>query len=284
MTQTASFLRRVLGSRPAFADTVVVPDTGSLPASRLLHTADGVRSLISEGTGAPTVVFESGLGDGKEAWASVFPAISAHTHAVAYDRAGYGQSTRAALPRDGHQIVQELRSMLQAGGWPPPYVLVGHSLGGTIVKLFARAYPNEVAGVVLVDARHSEFVKRCRQLGVHPMLCEPPATLFLLARAAMRGELLAASRTMKQVRRSGPFPSVPLIVLTQSKASARWPQGMGKAWLASQRSMKKMSALTRYKVIDDSGHHLHQDRPDVVVRAILGVVDAARYNLGKRRP
>lgn len=279
MSQSVGLLKRALDARATSATRPVDP----FPPVSLSKTAFGIRSFVRAGSGSPTVVFESGLGNGREAWASVFHAISAQTTAVAYDRAGYGQSARSRYPREGHQIVRELRALLEAENLPPPYVLVGHSLGGAIVKLFARTYPNEVAGVVLVDARQSEFAKRCRYLGVPRILYEPPSVLFLLARAAMRGELMSEAVTMRQVRHAGPFPPVPLIVLTQSKASSKWPGGMGKAWMASQRSVVKISALARYKVLDDSGHNVHKDRPDVVVRAVTSVVNAARYTMAKRK-
>ena len=100
------------------------------------------------------MVFESGLGHGKRIWGPVFTGVTGFTRAIAYDRAGYGQSETSPEPRSGLQIVAELRAMLQTQGLKPPYVLVGHSLGGTYMKLFAKYHPEEVAGVVLVDARH----------------------------------------------------------------------------------------------------------------------------------
>lgn len=254
-----------------------------MPQAKVSHTPLGSRSYVRAGVGSPTVLFESGLGNGKEAWAQVFNDISAHTQAVAYDRAGYGQSEPSTRPRDGYQIVRELRAMLAAENIPPPYVLVGHSLGGMIVKLFARTYPEEVVGVVLVDARHSEFAMRCQQLGVHRLLHSPPSVLFMLSRNAMQGELKAAHVTSRQARRAGPFPSVPLIVLTQRAAASKWPGGLGKVWGAAQRNMVKLSALGRFKVAEGSGHNVHQDRPDMVVRAVLNVVKAARYIQSKRK-
>lgn len=253
------------------------PAYGALAPSQLSRTPFGVRSYVSAGVGTSTVVFESGLGDGKEAWASVFKAVSSETRAIAYDRAGYGQSEGSDVARDGLQIVRELRALLQTENIPPPYVLVGHSLGGTIVKLFARIYPDEVAGVVLVDARHSDFVRRCRRMGVFRLLYEPPLALFMLARSAIRGELIASAQTMKQARRAGPFPAVPLIVMTRRQTASHWPGGVARAWARSQLSMAKLSALGRIKVCDDSGHHVHKDRPDLVVQAVLSVVAAARH-------
>ena len=264
-----SLFQRIFGARK--------PELDALPHARFSDTPQGIRSFVAAGHGSPTVVFESGLGHGKRIWGPVFNGVSAITHAVAYDRAGYGQSEASAQPRSGLQIVVELRALLETEGFAPPYVLVGHSLGGTYMKLFAKMYPKEVAGVVLVDARHSEFTQRCRQLGVPRLLYEPPEALLSLLSPTPRAELEAAPLSLKQARKGGVFPPVPLIVLTQSNAAARWPAQLGKVWAASQRNMAKLSSLGRIKVLDDAGHNVHVDRPDVVVRAVLNVVRAARY-------
>lgn len=255
----------------------------ALPAPLLAYTPMGMRSFISAGEGGPAVIFESGLGDGKEIWGNIFNEVSALTRVFAYDRAGYGGSDPSDLPRDGLQVVHELRALLQAEEIKPPYILVGHSLGGTFVKLFARMHPGEVAGVVLVDARHSEFDKRCKQQGVHRLLYQPPQLLFALSSRATRAELAASALTMRQARRAGPFPSIPLIVLSQGKATSNWPERLGKVWNASQRNLVKMSKLGRMRVCEDSGHNIHQERPEMVTTAILSVLAAARYAKAKAK-
>ena len=255
----------------------------ALPHATFSQTSMGVRSLVVAGNGSPTVVFEAGLGHGKRTWGPVFNPVSAVTRSVAYDRAGYGQSEASSQSRDGLQIVLELRAMLQTQSIAPPYVLVGHSLGGTYMKLFAKTFPDEIVGVVLVDARHAEFSQRCRQLGVPRLLYDPPEALLAMMSATARTELEAAPLTLKQTRRAGPFPDVPLIVLTQSSATSRWPKGLRKVWEASQQRLAKMSRLGRIKVCDDAGHNVHKDRPDIVVRAVLNVVRAARYVTSKSR-
>ena len=264
-----SLLQRLLGRKSPPAD--------DMPHSTFCETAYGVRSAVVAGQGSPVVVFEAGLGHGKRSWGSVFNPVSEFARCVAYDRAGYGQSEAALTERDGVQVVRELRGLLQSLALAPPYVLVGHSLGGTYMKLFAKMFPEETAGVVLVDARHSEFTQRCRQLGVPRLLYRPPEALLKAFSPTARAELLAAPVTLKQARKAGPFPSVPLLVLTQNDAIARWPGGLGTVWAASQRDLAKMSKLGRLKVLDDSGHNVHLDRPEVVVRAILNVVRAGRY-------
>ncbi len=270
-----SLFQRIFGSKK--------PALDALPHAAFSHTPMGIRSFVVAGHGSPTVVFESGLGHGKRVWGPVFNGVSAITRAFAYDRAGYGQSEPSAEQRSGLQVVSELRALLQTEGIAPPYVLVGHSLGGTYMKLFAKNYPEEVAGVVMVDARHSEFTQRCQQLGVPRLLYQPPEALLALLGPTTRAELEAAPLSLKQARKGGVFPDVPLIVLTQSNAAAKWPAQLGKVWAASQRRMAKLSSLGKIKVLDDAGHNVHVDRPDVVVSAIVNVVRAARYLAQRKR-
>ncbi len=270
-----SLMQRFLRRRAEFVDT--------LPHATFSRTPMGIRSVVKAGIGTPTVVFEAGLGNGKRTWGQVFGPISEMTRAIAYDRAGYGQSEPSNQPRDGLRIVMELRAMLQTEGIEPPYVLVGHSLGGTYMKLYAKTYPREVAGMVLVDARHAEFSQRCRQFGVPRIFYELPEPLLAMFSPTSRLELEAAPLTLKQARRAGPFPEVPLIVLTQGGASGKWSSGLAKVWEASQRNLAKMSKLGRIKVCDDAGHNVHLDRPEVVVQAVLNVIRASRYVALKKR-
>src|SRR3989344_4654934 len=111
------------------------------------------------GQGAPVVVFENGLGANLDWWAKVWPDTVQETTALAYNRAGYGHSEASPGPRDGAHVVEELRALLKARKLPPPYVLVGHSLGGLYMQLFARQYPGEVAALVLVDSTHPDQMR-----------------------------------------------------------------------------------------------------------------------------
>lgn len=111
-------------------------------------------AYAQSGTGTPVVVFENGLAAQKEVWAEVASGI-ARTHTVfTYDRAGQGASSSSNQPRSGSQIVEDLRSLLKSQHLEPPYVLVGHSLGALYMQLYARKYPQEVCGLVLVDSTH----------------------------------------------------------------------------------------------------------------------------------
>ncbi len=104
-----------------------------------------------EGTGAPTVVLDAGAGGIGLSWELVRPAIAKVTRVVVYDRAGLGWSDPSPYPRDAHTMAQELHAMLTISRIPGPYILVGHSLGGPVARQFAAKYPDEVAGLVMVD-------------------------------------------------------------------------------------------------------------------------------------
>lgn len=106
------------------------------------------------------VVFENGSRATVDSWTGVIAALPPEVAVYAYNRPGYGSSEKADTPRDGMTIVEELRRGLQQKGLKPPYVLVGHSLGGLYMQLFARRHPDEVAGMVLVDALYPRVIKK----------------------------------------------------------------------------------------------------------------------------
>jgi pimeloyl-ACP methyl ester carboxylesterase len=109
---------------------------------------------------APTVVLEAGLGESSLTWAGVAPALTKNYRVCAYDRAGYGWSDPAPTGPSASGTVADLHRLLAAAGESPPYVLVGHSLGGVYARLFAYTYPGETAGLVLLDPSHEEMTSR----------------------------------------------------------------------------------------------------------------------------
>ena len=117
-------------------------------------------NLFCMGKGSPTVIFDSGLSDWSAIWALVQPGVSAHTRACTYDRAGMGYSDRSDDPRSPIGIVEDLQKLIHAAKIATPVVLVGHSLGGFDVKLYAVLHPKEVAGLVLVDPLEERSVAR----------------------------------------------------------------------------------------------------------------------------
>jgi pimeloyl-ACP methyl ester carboxylesterase len=137
--------------------TLQTPARPPAPPGRLVDIGGGQRiHLYCTGRGAPTVVFEGGTGDFSVIWSLVQPGVSGFTRACSYDRAGYAWSDPGTRPRTFGQMALELRTALRKAEVAAPYVLVGQSFGGSLVRGYAQRYPDDVAGVVLVDAIHED--------------------------------------------------------------------------------------------------------------------------------
>ena len=129
-----------------------------LRLGRLVDIGERRRLFMTEMGDAlgPSEIFESGIGATSQNWATVQESVSEFAHTVSYDRLGLGWSTPAVSKRIPSKVVEELRAMLRAAGIAPPYLLVGHSFGGLVVRYFAGKYPEEVVGAVLVDAMRTD--------------------------------------------------------------------------------------------------------------------------------
>ncbi len=271
----------------AHIDTVVIPALEAFVATPLpagsgpvddddvdvIDLAGRSVAYVAEGVGTPTVVFEAGLGNGMASWAAVFPEVVEHTRAFAYDRPGYGGSELTDHPRDGATMVAELHQLLSATGHEPPFILVGHSLGGTLVDLFARTYPDDVAGVVLVDSRHHEFSARCLvRLGESE--CDLPSDADLDAvPEPVRSEWLDADATVRQIDDAPDFPDIPLTVIVAGITDAT--PTYASLWLEAQQNYADMVPGSRLLVAERSDHGIPVQQPEIVIDAIVEILQGA---------
>ncbi len=131
------------------------------PAPGQLMDVGGYKLHINcMGEGSPTVILESGWADSSSTWLFIQPEVAKTTRVCSYDRAGYGWSNPSPYPRTASQRVEELHKLLVNANVQGPYVLVGHSLGGILVRVYDHTYPDEVVGMVLVDSMHEEQYER----------------------------------------------------------------------------------------------------------------------------
>ena len=130
------------------------------PIGRLVDIGGYRLHLACQGEGSPTVVMEAAIGETGLLWSLVQPAVAQRSRGCVYDRAGLGWSDPSPRPRTAALMVEELQALLATAEIPGPYVLVGHSFGGLLVRLYAARYPQEVAGLVLVDAAHEQQYQR----------------------------------------------------------------------------------------------------------------------------
>ncbi|HUR23709.1 MAG TPA: alpha/beta fold hydrolase [Acidimicrobiales bacterium] len=264
--------------------------------------------LNCTGAGSPTVVLANGLGVTSPEWAWIATALAADTRICAYDRAGQGWSEDAAGPQDGAAIAADLHTLLQRAMEPGPYVLVGHSLGGPYAMTYAARYPDEVAGLVLLDATSPEAFTVLpsfpsthsmmrRLFGVAPSLSRLgvghaipgetlPGAANDQARAfatsprnlrSQRDELSQLRASLTQARAFTGLGGKPLAVLTAG-------EGQQAGWSAAQDRMAALSTNSLHRVAPATHASLLTDKSDSIysVRAIADVVRSVRT--GSRLP
>jgi pimeloyl-ACP methyl ester carboxylesterase len=262
----ARVLRRWgMTKRLALLAAVLAACGSTVPAR--VDTVNGreVEVATAGSDGTVTVVFEAGNGGDWTSWDEVASAVADHTRIFAYSRPGYGASERTTTPRDARTIVEELRALLAYEGYAPPYVLVGHSMGGTYMELFAKAHPDEVVGVVLVDPRHRDFLATCEaaeldHCGISESLLEEQATAAI-------AEYRAFSTVSDEIRAAGPFASYPVRVLTATDHPVSPAREV--LWETMLASLAAEASDGEQVLVRGAGHFIQLERPEAVVDAIL---------------
>ena len=271
-----------------------------LPPGELVDVGGYRLHIHCTGTGSPTVVIDAGLGDWSTSWAGyVQPEVAKTTRVCTYDRAGLGWSNASSNPSDVTQFAKELHTLLQNANVPGPYVMVGHSLGGLIVRVFAHDYASQVAGVVLIDSMNPKQVTQSlsnslarwsfaqavlARFGVGRLIVKllglassmPPnekaywpqyiRPQSLHASASESRELPASAAEAAAVKS---FGDLPLIVLTAKlNDNPGWPE-----W---QAELLQLSSNSQQLFAENSGHVIQDDEPDAVVDAIVTMVELVR--------
>lgn len=214
------------------------------------------------------VVFENGLGGTLDWWKKVFPVISNNTTAFIYNRPGYGSSAGALTQRDGIHIVDELRILLKNRGLNPPYILVGHSIGGLYMQLFARRYPNEVCALILVDTTHPLQLTGKGSPDNWPFFAR---LMFNISTSnVVKDEFNNISNTGGQVLALPTVTGKPVIILSALK-----PMSV-KSELADDSNEKRIDIARLYpdskQIWVDSNHGIPLEKPEAVINAILEVI------------
>jgi len=247
----------------------------------------GYHLYISEsGSDAPAVVFESGLGEDVATWSNVQPQVALFARTLAYDRAGLGKSDPSPHPKTVPEMAFELHSLLHAAGVPPPYVLVGHSLGGVIVQVFAHSYPKEVAGLVLVDPEDGRLNDRLRS---HMTASEWAERQKALDEAmpkfsdAQKAELEAYKTSGKDLADALPMPEVPIILLTGTKKNPEFPGNPLEQDLKLELHNELLAKIPQGKhvLVPNSRHYIQNDAPALVIEAIR---DVAKHSTSSGGP
>jgi pimeloyl-ACP methyl ester carboxylesterase len=289
---------------------------GALPTESgdfagLVDIEDGRRIWLEcRGEGSPTVIVEAGYRSPAAVWTDdlvqpddprimVLEGVAGFTRVCAYERPGAAgvidgelqpsRSDPVPMPRTAESVVSDLHALLQAAGVPGPYVLVGHSLGGLFVRLYAATYPDEVAGLVLVDAWSEQLQDELTPeqwetyVGFNSVI--PPQMASYPEYETL--DFAAASAAMSAAAAAHPLGPIPLVVIAHGQPFGLkadelgfLPEVLERAWRAAQEGLATLSPRSRFEVAEESAHYVQLEQPDLVIAAIRQVVEAVREPAG----
>lgn len=274
----------MLLSRMAALAGLALTTVLSAQTPQLIDIGTHKLDVLRAGTGTPTIVFEAGLGDdGLDDWKRVWPAVAEMSSVVVYSRSGNGRSQLGPGDHSARTCATELHALLTHLSLKPPYLLVGRSYGGILVRLYTSLYPNEVAGMVLVDATHEQQVRRWGMIdSAYPAAFR---TYFdSVLKTLQPGADAAETRETMRIQAAGevegmrPLPDMPLAVLTSMRVdpNARYVNGTARgheAWREMHDEWFQRSSNAIHIVTTKSGHAIQDQEPDLVVQAIRFVLD-----------
>ena len=253
----------LLGTHPVLARDLVV------------RIEDSNMHLFVSGDGKPTIVLEAGFSGDHRTWDKVQDLLAASATVVSYDRLGAGQSEISKRPRTAEIIAEQLHLALAKAKLPPPYVMVGHSYGGPLVRVFSSMYKSEIAGIVLVDPAVEGFYVRASKEQPMEYLNQLEEDLSWTEQQASnnaRREALAYETSMLQASLSKLPANVPVVLLSATKMHL--PQALRAIWLDEQSVWAKTVGAQVTKV--DSGHNIHRERPELVLKAVSEILAVGR--------
>lgn len=260
-------LRPVCG---AVALSLLLASCASLPGSDVYRTDTERFEVSVVRGGTPTIVLEAGMGAYKESWRDVFAQMSSTNTVFAYNRPGIGQSRETTRPRDGETIVADLRALLRSRDLKPPYILVGHSVGGLYMQLYARLYPSEVAGLVLVDPTHPTQFEGEGAIENRGLASALIATQGLFG--PVKAEFDGVEPTGRAVLAAPALPDdMPVVILIAPNRSGTAIGAFDNAKRADFARLYPHAVIREV----DSGHNIPVERPDAIVQAIREVISRA---------
>lgn len=260
-------------------------EPGSLPQRHKLQTRCGVLEYVLSGEGEPAIVLLNGAGLTLGGWEPLYPAIERLGRVFAWNRFGVQGSDAPAPVQRGAVVIASVRELLSYAGVAPPYVLVGHSLGGLYANLFARLHPREVAGVLFLEATHPRDEEdglpqdrtRIAQ-GLGKVQREPSCEF----EANLHAELDAAPATVREVEAAGSFPRVPVAVITGGldPPPALLAPEAARARRAHQDALARLSRDAEHVIAAGSGHFPQRSEPHVVLDVLERLVQRVRPTVG----
>ena len=231
------------------------------------------------GKGKINIVFLNGFRIQFNTWDKVYPELAEENCVLLFNRRGVGKSSKATIAQDGMAVISEMHSLFSNLALTSPYVLVAHSLGGIFANLYARVYPNEVAGAVFVDCPHPSEITEQKRIN-------PPIVLSATINGMKAIEKLfdklkysedeCIEVTLNQIGSAGHFPDIPIGIVSGTKKMPFVPE---KAFEIHQRYQTKLLDLTSkstHYICHESGHFPQITEPEKVIVAIRDTLKATK--------
>ena len=262
-----------------------IPEISTPKTENMIDVGGRKLHCFVYGKGSPTVVLVSGFGAPQAYWNSVIPDLAAKTTVVTFDRAGIGKSEIGNLPTHGEQAAKDLHVLLEKLDVPKPYLLVGHSYGGIVVRLFASMYPDVMGGLILEDAQHEDVLNEQRKILTGNDL---EALEQMVARFSTpenpKTEADYRNITTEQVRKSKPLPHIPFIVLTAGDRSKAMPpmfsdeakEKIAKLGLEMQQKLVALIPGGRHILVEGVGHNIHAEKPEALINPVVEMIKEVR--------
>lgn len=230
------------------------------------------------GQGTPAVVLLSGSRAPQTYWDPIVPAIAEKTTVVTYDRAGYGKSEMGSLGCDGIQSMKDLKALLESTHVPGPWLIVGHSLGGRLARLFAFLYPGDVAGLVLIDTGLWDPRRPIPEAASASDTSTIPSANQPASPVVAQTESECNDMTWRQIEAITSYPQVPLSVITAGILQS--PPGLDAAALQKSRERHRLDQEALARIIPGGrhitlpgiGHDVIHQAPEAVASAILEMI------------
>jgi pimeloyl-ACP methyl ester carboxylesterase len=269
---------------------MVIPELTMEGDARLVTIEWRTLSATVYGTGGPTIVLIGGLNAPQAYWNAVVPALAEVTSVVTYDRAGYGDSTVEGLPMHAMQSALDLRLMLGRLETPSPHIVVGHSYGASVARLFASYFPEETGGIVLVDGQHESVLDEQRKLLTGDDLATLEEMVVRMRKMAPpESEIAYQEDTAEQLKKSPPLPHCPYVVITAGDRSKAMPPifseearpALAELGLELQQRLVDLVPGGTHIVAEGVGHNIHVEQPEVLVAPLLEMVQEVRARRGE---
>lgn len=260
------------------------------PEDRFIDIRGRRQHLIDMGEGIPVVVFVNGFGDRARTWMHVQPKVAKLTRTISYDRPGLGESEALSANRSLDTLVFELNQILQHENAEAPYVLVGHSMGGHIVRYFSHLHPDKVAGIVLVDATVEYMEDEFKRLK-GPDDARKYDSLKVYGRdpnwpEGIRSEADYFEENNNKIKSIGFARHIPTTVITgmnMPESSFSFMKGVNDIKVTLHQRWVSEYPHIRHIFANASGHFVQHDEPQLVVDEILAIVERHRQVLRNKR-